>query len=410
MLERTLPPSCEAPQADGDRCTQTDDGAVLLTGATGFVGMEVLARYLELSDRDLVALVRASDDGEARARVRSTVAALFGREDAHPGRVTAVAADLEQPHLGLNEGRRHELAARVSDIIHAAASVSFTLPLEQSRCINVDGTRRLLEFALSPELDGRLHRFAYVSTAYVAGTHTGRFGEDELDIGQGFRNPYERSKFEAERLVRAHSDQLPVQIFRPSIVVGDRRTGWTASFNVLYSPLKAFARGALPALPALRSATVDVVSVDYVADAIFALASGPVEEPGETFALVAGPEATTVGRLTELSARELGRRPPPIVSPSMYRYIIHPVLKRRGPIHRRREITRSEVFFPYFTMRLGFDDRRSRRRLARHGIAVSPIEHYLHRLIAFAREADWGRRSVPRIRHRSGGRPVTYVR
>src|SRR5439155_23621126 len=111
-----------------------------------------------------------------------------------------------------------------------------------------------------------------VSTAYVAGAHVGRFGERDLVVGQRFRNPYERSKFEAELLVQAHSDTLPVQVLRPSIVVGDSRSGWTSSFNVLYSPLRAFASGAYPAIPARRSAPVDVVPVDYVAEAILALA------------------------------------------------------------------------------------------------------------------------------------------
>ena len=111
----------------------------------------------------------------------------------------------------------------------------------------------------------------------MAGTHKGEFGEDQLDVGQRFRNPYEQSKFEAERLVRAADGRLPIQIFRPSIVVGERTTGWTPAFNVLYSPLKAFVRGSLPAVPARRSAPVDVVPVDYVADAVFELAGDPVE-------------------------------------------------------------------------------------------------------------------------------------
>ena len=60
-------------------------------------------------------------------------------------------------------------------------------------------------------------------------------------MGQGFRNAYERSKFEAELLVRERSAQLPILVLRPSIVVGERSSGWTTSFNVLYPPLKAFA-------------------------------------------------------------------------------------------------------------------------------------------------------------------------
>jgi long-chain acyl-CoA synthetase len=321
---------------------------------------------------------------------------LYGSEDAFAGRVTAVAADIEHHGLGITPERRAWLAERTTDIVHAAASVSFSLPLDESRHINVEGTGRLLDFAHEAHARGGLTRFAYVSTAYVAGTHEGEFREDQLDVGQDFRNAYERSKFEAETLVREEADRLPVQIFRPSIVVGERASGWTASFNVLYAPLKAFARGALQVLPAHRSAPVDVVPVDYVADAIFALATGPVEARAETFQLVAGGEATTVGRLAALGAEQFGRRPPRVLPPLLYRRLLHPLLMRGLPERSSRALARSEVFFPYFTMRVAFDDRRARARLERQGIRVSPVERYLGRLIEFAREADWGRRSVSR--------------
>jgi long-chain acyl-CoA synthetase len=310
--------------------------------------------------------------------------------------VTAVAADIERDGLGLTPERRDELAARTSDIVHCAASVSFSLPLDESRQVNVVGTRRLLDFADEAQRRGGLTRFGYVSTAYVAGTHAGEFREDQLDVGQDFRNAYERSKFEAESLVREAAGRLPVQIFRPSIVVGERDSGWTASFNVLYAPLKAFARGALRVLPAHSAAPVDVVPVDYVADAIYALASGPVGEYGETFQLVAGRQATTVGRLSSLGARHFGRRPPRVVPPRLYRRLLHPLLVRGLPERRRRALSRSEVFFPYFTMRVSFDDSRARARLGPQGIRVSPVERYLGRLIEFAQAADWGRRSLSR--------------
>lgn len=370
------------------------DGAVLLSGATGFVGMEVLARYLERTDRELVVLVRGRDDAEAAGRLRTTLGTLYGSEDAHAGRVRAVAADVERPGLGIEPGRRAELAERVSEVIHSAASVSFSLPLEESRSINVEGTRHMLEFAEQ----ARAERFAYVSTAYVAGTHAGEFREDQLEVGQEFRNAYEQSKFEAERLVREHADVLPVQIFRPSIVVGERSGGWTASFNVLYAPLKAFVRGSLPFLPARGRSPVDVVPVDYVADAIFELATGPIEENAETFHLVAARDATTVAGLAGGAAQELGKRPPRIVAPALYRRLIHPLLLRTGPERRRRALARSEVFFPYFTMKVRFDDRRARGRLVPRGVRVSALERYLGRLIEFARAAEWGRRPLPRGR------------
>src|SRR5206468_2341717 len=151
-------------------------------------------------------------------------------------------------------------------------SISFDQPLEEARRINVEGTQRVLDFAdRCRDRGAGLRRLVHVSTAYVAGDHEGEFREDQLEVGQGFRNSYERTKFEAEKLVRARSPRLPVTIVRPSIVVGERSSGWTSSFNVLYPPLKAFARGALPLLPARHSTPVDVVPVDYVADAVFEL-------------------------------------------------------------------------------------------------------------------------------------------
>jgi thioester reductase-like protein len=371
-------------------------GCVLLSGATGFVGMEILSHYLERTDRRICALVRARDERDAEGRIRSALSLLFGDADAYPGRIKAVTGDIELPMLGLDAGQLESLAASVTDIIHCAASVSFTLSLERSREINVGGTRRMLEFGELCRQRGGLDHFAYVSTAYVAGTHEGEFTEDDLDVGQDFRNSYERSKFEAEQLVRRHADRLPIQIFRPSIIVGEHSSGWTMSFNVLYSPLKAFARGALPAIPADMDAPVDVVPVDYVADAVFQLANRPTPAGGETYHLVAGSNATTVRHLVKLSASHMRRRPPVVIPPGLYGRFVHPLLVRMRRGRKRRALEEMKVFFPYFSMRVRYGDRRARSRLAPLGIEPPPVERYYHRLIDFAVRAKWGREPVPR--------------
>jgi len=391
------------------RAATADDhasgGALLLTGATGFVGMEVLARYLERSDRRIYALIRARDDEQAEARLRDTLAACTGEPDGWGERVTAVAADIEQPELGLDPERRAALASQVSDVLHVAASVSFTLSLEKSRQINVEGTKRLLEFADLARESGGLRRFSYVSTAYVAGTHEGEFREEHLDVGQGFRNPYERSKFEAEKLIEEWRDRLPIQVFRPSIIVGERDTGWTASFNVLYTPLKAFSRGAYRVVPAQRKAPVDVVPVDYVADAIFELSSS--DDAGlDTYHLVAGDRATTVGRLVHLSAEYFRRRAPLLLPPSLYERVVHPLLMRFSRGRRRRVLEQTKVFFPYFSMRVVYDDSRARGRLEPAGIRVTPVEGYFQRLADFAVGTRWGRARVNRAQARRDRTPV----
>ena len=69
--------------------------------------------------------------------------------DAHPGRVTAVAADIERPKLGLNPRRLDELAGLVHRILHAAGSVSFDPGLAESRSINVRGTARSMSLPVT---------------------------------------------------------------------------------------------------------------------------------------------------------------------------------------------------------------------------------------------------------------------
>ena len=367
------------------------DSPLFLTGATGFVGMELLARYLERTDRRVYALVRGRDDVEAQARLDDTVSRMLPDPASHAGRAVAVRGDVTAPGLGMAPRRRAQLADEIGEIVHGAASVSFALPLDESRAINVAGTEQVLRLAeLAHRRGDGLRRLSYISTAYVAGDHRGMFGEQELDIGQRFRNAYERSKFEAELRVRAHSDRLPVQIFRPSIVVGEADSGWTPAFNVIYWPLKAFARGAYKAIPARRSSPVDVVPVSYVADAIFELSRHDAPS-GTTYNLAAGDRASSVGELLEMSAGYFDRRRPRVIPPAAYQRVAHPVLVRTADDRRRRALEASEVFFPYFAMRVHYDTLNASAALARTGVAVPPLGDYFERLMDYAVAADWGR-------------------
>ena len=206
-----------------------------------------------------------------------------------------------------------------------------------------------------------LRRFVHVSTAYVAGDRHGVFGEDDVTVGIPFRNTYEQTKHEAEELLRAWSPALPLQIVRPSIVVGARGTGWTRSFNVLYWPLRMFATGRLPVIPALPEAPVDVVPVDYVANTILGLAGAA---PG-TYHAVAGDQATTVREVIDLAAFRFGVPAPVIVSPSLIEDAL------AGPLtpSQRQALEQARRYFPYFALRVRFDDRWARALLRPHGIA-----------------------------------------
>jgi thioester reductase-like protein len=363
------------------------DGTVLLTGATGFVGMELLARFLERTDRRVVTLVRAPSDDAARERLDAVLANLFGyRAGRYGDRVSVVAADLTAPRLGLNVARWEWLAGEVSTIVHGAASVSFAQPLESARAINLEGTRRMLELAGRARENGVLERYAHISTAYVAGNHAGRFSEQDLDLGQGFHNSYEQSKFEAEQLVRSWHD-LPFTIMRPSIVVGDRHSGWTSAFNVLYWPLRALARGIFTAVPGIPSSPVDVVSIDYVADAIYELCQ-PDGDAGQTYHLTAGANASTMGEILNFASGYFDRPGPKLVPPAEFASMTDGVS--------RSVLEEGGAYFPYFSVAATFDDTFTRARLEPAGISVSPLRDYLGRLLDFATRARWGKRPIGR--------------
>jgi thioester reductase-like protein len=358
---------------------------ILLTGATGFVGMTVLARLLA-DGREVHCLVRAADDEEADARLRAVLARV---QAPATGRAVAIAGDITSPQLGLSDAGHERMAQRVGSVIHSAASVSFDLPIEEARAINVQGTQRMLDLAGKvPDLE----RFTYVSTAYVAGDRRGTVYEDDHRAGR-FRNSYERSKHEAEARVR--SSGLPWTVARPSIVVGERETGWTASFNVLYAPLRALGAGAYPVIPARRRAPLDVVPIDYVADAVVALSAHPEAVAG-TFHLTAGEHASTIGEVGEMAVEGLDQHPPRLVPPRIYRRVVHPIIVRRVTPSTRRLLERSQVYFPYFAMRQHFDVARSQALLEPLGIAPSPLREYFGRLMEFARAARWGRRPLDR--------------
>jgi thioester reductase-like protein len=382
--------------------------ALLLTGATGFVGTAVLARILERTERRVVVPIRAGSQSEADGRLEALMRTMCTRPGQYTGRVRAVCADLTRPGLGL-AGTRGWIADHVDEIIHCAASVAFNLSLAESRAINVEGTRRVLDLAHDCAAGGDgLRRMTCVSTAYVAGDRHGYAEETELNVGQGFHNAYEQSKQEAERLVSGERDRLPLTVVRPSIVVGERETGWTSSFNVMYGPLRAVAAGAFPLMPGRRGGVLDIVTVDFVADAILALAGAPDAEGG-TFHVVAGDQAMTLHDLGQLAARRFARRAPRLIHPRLYRSVLHPLMLRRADPATRRRMERNEAYFPYLSLDLRFDDRRAREVLDPLGIRATPITECFDTLMDFAEAARWGREPIARSHAALPAQPTAWT-
>lgn len=334
---------------------------VLLTGATGFLGMEVLARLLERSDREVLCVIRADGDDAADTRLEDVLGKLYRDPAPYRERVRALPGDLTSGIPAPD--------VEIDVVCHCAASIAFDLELDEAREINVDGTRTVLELARA----AGVRRFVHVSTAYVSGTYSGEFTEDML--GTEFRNTYEQTKCEAERFVGEVSG-MEVAIARPSIVMGESDTGWTPAFNVLYWPLRAFSRGLFAQIPAKPDGRVDVVPVDYVADGIFKLVES---DATGTFNFVSGAAASTCEELADLACAHFDRPRPPFVD--------------TGESAGAAADEHGAVYLPYFDMEVVFDDTRTRELL---GIQAPKMRSYFDTLMDYADAAKWGKRGTTR--------------
>jgi len=306
-----------------------------------------------------------------------------------------MAADLTRERLGLSQRHWDATADAVTRIVHGAASVTWNLPFDESQAINVTGTDRILELARDARRRGVLRKFDYISTCTVAGRRTGLIGEDELGGRCGFHNTYEQSKFEAERRVRNHMNEMSVSIFRLAMVVGDSKTGRTSTFNVMYWPLKMMARGHLVAMPGDRAGVLDIVPIDFVGSAIEALSADPAHR-GKGFHIAAGPLASSVGEVLDLAVDCLGVRPPLLIRPPVFR-LLRPLFYAAAWGKRREALNKSHVYLPYLIYRARFDTQNARRGLEPLGIYPPAVRDYFERLIDYAVATDWGRRPVATV-------------
>jgi nucleoside-diphosphate-sugar epimerase len=268
---------------------------ILLTGATGFLGSHLASRFL-IDGQAVSVLARGSKTASARERVETVLQDIGSAPQA---RLAVFEGDISLPDFGLSETDFNQLVSSTDEVWHCAASLSF-LPEDREEIfkMNVGGMRNVLD--LVDRIRGR--RLHHVSTAYIAGNRSDLAMENEINVGQTFKNPYEESKCEAELIVAdAHRQGKAVAtVYRPSIVIGDSTSGRVTHFHGVY----AFIRGLWTALERLRrgtsedsivnlplrllgaeGTTLNFVPIDYVVDGMLAI-SCRADSVGETYHLV----------------------------------------------------------------------------------------------------------------------------
>jgi thioester reductase-like protein len=267
---------------------------IFLTGATGFLGSHLTAHLLKEGHR-VTALARSSKTASAKSRVedvlRDVGASRFENLEVFEG-------DISLPDLGLNESAKKLVVSATDEVWHCAASLSFQHEdREEIFRMNVDGTRHVL--ALVKQTPSR--RLQHVSTAYIAGNRPDIALETEINVGQTFKNAYEESKCQAELLIvdEQRKGTIAASVYRPSIVIGDSRSGRATHFHGVY----AFIRGLWAVLERLRrrmpeaslvnlplrvlgveNQTLNFVPIDYVVEGMVEIARRP-ESAGGTYHL-----------------------------------------------------------------------------------------------------------------------------
>ncbi len=346
-------------------------GTVFLTGFPGFLGTEVVRGVLERGDDEILCVVQPKFAGMARSRVAELA---VDRPDA-ARRLTLLEGDITVSGLGLdNPG---PVLRRVTEVHHLAAVYDLSVTREVGMRVNVEGTRQALAFgAACPELR-RLH---YVSTCYVSGRHLGVFAEDDLDVGQTFNNFYEETKYLAEVEVQAAMREgIPATVYRPSVVVGDSRTGATQKFDgpyyVILSLLRQPRVAVIPVFGDPTQVAFNMVPRDFVVSALLHL-SGLDRSLGKVYQL-ADPRPPSVATIIRDFGTATGRR---VVALRVPRRLTHAVARR---LERQTGVPAATLH--YFDHPTHYGTSQSRADLAGSGIAPPPFASYSAGMVAFVR-------------------------
>lgn len=289
-----------------------------------------------------------------------------------------IEGDITEPNLGMEADDAATVRYETTDVFHLAAIYDLAVEKDLATRVNLEGTKNVNEFVKGLKL---LKHYNYISTCYVAGRRTGVIREDELEHDKGFRNHYEETKYLAEMEVEKLKAELPVTIFRPSVVVGDSESGDTAKYDGIYY-LILYLRKAPYLLRAVnvgnKSVKLNLVPVDFVVNAIAEL-SMDNRSIGKTIA-IADPEPLATSELFDAIAEEMtGRKSEFSPSPKLVEWFL---MKPISP-----PITGLPHYgVPYFFLEQTYDTSVAAELLAAHKIKCPNFRDYVGNLVKFVEE------------------------
>lgn len=273
------------------------------TGFPGFIASEVIKQIIKDNKPydAIYVLVLPSMVEKAKREIERI--AVHSKE-----KFFIIPGDITKENLSIESQFQSIIKERVTHVFHLAAIYDLAVPKKLAYDVNVNGTKCVNDWVQTLR---NLKRYIYFSTAYVSGSRVGRILENELDMGQEFKNHYEHTKFQAEVLVKKLKGVVPTTVIRPGIVKGHSKTGETSKFDGPYFALNFLDRiKYLPIIPYVGDgeAKVNFVPVDYIIRATMYLSHADAGI-NKTYHLT-DPNPYSVKELYDMFCQELINRKP----------------------------------------------------------------------------------------------------
>ncbi len=340
---------------------------IIFTGGTGFIGKRLIEKIMaNWTNVEVISLVEEKYLNVAEEH-KKRLNALFPTSS-----YNYFIYDIrEKPSYSFLK----ELNGSVF-LCHLAAVYDLSIAREIGWEINVNGTKNVIELAesLNPKV-----AFIHFSTCYVSGNRKGVILESELEHSSGFKNFYEETKYESELIVRKRlNNGLKGLIIRPSIVVGDSKTGETSKFDGIYfaflvlTKFRNFPFG--PPKIAKALAEVNIVPVNYIVDVSFHLLKNFDNFSGKTFH-VSDPSPLSANDFYELCSKKLtGKTPSLSVNESLFS-LFFKIFRKWFQV--------PDSTIRYFTHNCHYDCSNTLEALQGSGISCPKINNYIDKLIEF---------------------------
>ncbi|MEW5977172.1 MAG: SDR family oxidoreductase [Acidobacteriota bacterium] len=330
-----------------------------ITGSTGYLGAHVAFLLSTVHGERLNLLVRAPDRAAAKLRLWKALQLHLDFEQFQNvlnDRLEIFLGDITLPHFGLDSSSYSRLIQTTDSVVHCAASLNRK---SEKTCLNVNlrGTLEVIKFASKAHADHGLRRFSHVSTVAVAGVRQDEVVREDqaIDWNRSDYDPYARTKKFCEHMLRDLLPNVPLTIFRPSIVLGDSRYPQTTQFDMVEAFVFLAKRAVLPLRPNDR---LDIVPVNFVAESIATLHCK--ERPlHDTYHLSSGEASQTCREITRALTSSTGKRGPLFVPVLLtpFNAAVNWLSNRRGTTvgHLASLL---KVFLPYLVWNTVFDNSR----------------------------------------------------